>query len=150
MGCSDVFCPAETQGRYVPPKWVLAVAALEAGMPFASGYVALFAKYGVVTCGSWQSLCIPTLGEAEEVCDSMIRGWGARQAVLWVPFACAYLWQDRNVWKVAFLAFWFRAIHDLLAIAMDGFRSDALLSFALVLCNQALVAFTMTKIWRPS
>ena len=77
----------------------------------------------------------------------MIRGWGARQAVLTVPFVAAYMWQDRNVYKVAFLTFWFRAVHDLLAIALDGFLPTALLSFAAVSCNTALVTFTMMKIW---
>ena len=149
----DVNPPDKAVLGYKPPTWVLVVACIEATMPFVTGYAALFFKIGLISCGddlmpgSWQDLCIPTLGVTLDAPDEMIRGWGARQAVLAVTFVAAYMWQDRNVYKVAFLTFWFRAVHDLLAIALDGFMPTALLSFAAISCNTALVTLTMKKIW---
>jgi hypothetical protein len=133
---------------FAPPFWVKLVAMAEMCAVFVTGYTALFFKFGLVTCGSWQPLCIPTLGSSAEGYESMLRSWGARQACIFVPFACALAWQDRNVYRAAFACFISRCLHDLLSIALDGFQSDSILSFCLVLGNTALASFTLYSIWK--
>jgi hypothetical protein len=116
---------------------------------FATGYVALIGRYGLVSCGIWEPLCIPTYGATEDDYQSFVRGWGARQAAIFVPFACALAWKDRNVLKAAFLCFIARCVHDMFAIAVEGFQTDSLLSFGLVISNTCLATFTVYTIWKP-
>ncbi|GMH73700.1 hypothetical protein TrST_g13779 [Triparma strigata] len=140
---------ADEASAWSPPKWVKLVAVMEMSAVFATGYVALILNVGLVTCGSDSILCIPTLGTSPEAASTqLLRGWGGRQACIFVPFACAIAWNDRNVYRAAFACFIARCLNDLLAIAIEGFADKSALSFGLVASNCSLASVALYRIWK--